>query len=88
MSTTHPIPSATEIVNASSGEQAPEAPEATLRSLAGFVQELACRIDTLWSQHPTDGVMALRLVEASHSLHRAAIALQDDVVIGRRPSRS
>lgn len=85
MSTTHPIPSATEIVNASSGEQAPEE---ALRSLAGFVQELACRIDTLWSQHPTDGGMALRLVEASHSLHRAAIALQDDVVIGRRPCRS
>ena len=58
--------------------------EVTLRSLGEIARDLAARIDTIWMRHPTDGVMALRLVEASHSLHRAAIALQDDVVIGRR----
>ena len=78
MSSTHSL-SRTKMLEGSNGDQSPEA---TLRLLGGVVQELASRIDTVWSQHPTDGSVALRLVEASHSLHRAAIALQDDVIIG------
>lgn len=78
MSSTHSL-SRTKMLEGSNGDQSPDA---TLRLLGGVVQELASRIDIVWSQHSTDGSVALRLVEASHSLHRAAIALQDDVAIG------
>jgi hypothetical protein len=72
MSTTHPILSATEIANASSGDQSPEE---ALRSLAGVVRDLACRIDTLWWQHPTDALnssvairfsIAIELIDLRH----------------------
>lgn len=65
------------------GSAVDSSPDATLRSLASVVREVAGRVDAIWSRYPSDGLVAQRLVEASHSLHRAAIALQDDVVIGR-----
>jgi hypothetical protein len=60
-------------------------PEVAMRSLGDAVQQLASKVDTMWSVHPTDGSVAFRLVEASHSLHRAAIVLRDDVVSGVAP---
>jgi hypothetical protein len=52
--------------------------DARLRELAGQVREIARVVDGLWSEASVNGAIAIRLVEASHSLHRAEVALTDD----------
>lgn len=67
---------------------APEPADVTLRRLSAAVLATAHEVDELWARHASDGAMSVRLVEASHSLHRAALALQDeDVIGGPRPRR-
>jgi hypothetical protein len=58
--------------------------DARMRELADQVREIARIVDGLWSEVSVDGAMALRLVEASHSLHRAEVALLDDYLTGLR----
>lgn len=56
-----------------------------LRRLADDVSRKAREVDELWAQSLEDGATMLRVVEASHALHRAAIALRGDDLIGAAP---
>lgn len=59
-----------------------EASGSALVSLVGAMEALTARIESLWSRHPIDGSLGLRLTEAGRAVHRAAVALTDDTVIG------
>ena len=52
-----------------------------LRELALDVQHAARRVDTLWLDSLDDGAVSMRIVDASHALHRASLALGGDSCI-------
>jgi hypothetical protein len=58
--------------------------ERQLRALALLVQGMAREVDALWLESVDDGGVTLRIVEASHSLRRASLALGGDTIVGGR----
>lgn len=53
-----------------------------LNLLAQAAQRTARELDTLWSETLDHGEMMTRVLEASHALHRAVLALEGDATIG------
>jgi hypothetical protein len=53
-----------------------------LSLLADAVSHTAFELDHLWTETLSDGEMMTRVVEASHSLHRAVLALRGTPFIG------
>jgi hypothetical protein len=55
-----------------------------LTLLARAVQQTATELDAMWSETLDHGELMTRVVEASHALHRAVLALEGDGTIGSR----
>jgi hypothetical protein len=53
-----------------------------LSLLADAVSQTAAELDHVWTDTFTDGEMMTRVVEASHALHRAVLALRGTPFIG------
>jgi hypothetical protein len=53
-----------------------------LSMLADAVSQTASELDHVWTDTLTDGEMMTRVVEASHALHRAVLALRGTPFVG------
>lgn len=64
------------------GSVIPLSVEDRCQDLAQKVAALCEETQSLWRDALPDGELVVRLVEASHSLHRAALALGEQALIG------
>jgi hypothetical protein len=69
-------------MNTLPGSAIPLSVEDRCQDLAQRVAALCEETRSLWRDALPDGELAVRLVEASHSLHRAALALGDQALVG------
>lgn len=54
-----------------------------LSLLAVAIESSARELDALWQPGVDDGEVMMRVVEASHALHKAVLALEGEDLIGR-----
>jgi hypothetical protein len=62
-------------------QPAPERVQDRLSRLAVEMHGAARVLDALWSDTLEQGELLVRVVEASHALHRAVLALEGDAVL-------